>query len=96
MPLPFIIGGAAAAIGATLLARKKLKESRDRFYYIKNSRSMYFKGIEGKRFLFIKYKKLLWASRYDDAACFDNEEEARDCIVQNKLRNVEIIEKNEE
>jgi len=94
MPLPFIIGGAAAAIGAGLLARKKLKESRSRFYYIKNNRSMYFKGSEEKRFLFIKYKKLLWVSRYDDATWFDNEEEAQDCIVQNRLRNVEIIEKD--
>jgi len=93
MPLPFIIGG-AIGLGATLLAKKKLKESRDRFYYIKNSRSMYFNGIEEKKFLFIKYKKLLWVSRYDDATCFDNEEEAQDCIVQNKLRNAEIIEKD--
>ena len=91
MPLPLIIGGAAAAIGTAIAAKKLFK--KDQLYYIKNSHSMYFNGIIEKRFLFIKYKKTQWVTHWDNAEGFNDEEEANDCIQQNRFRNVEIISK---
>ena len=97
MPLPFILGGVAAATAAKLVgaAIKKSRESEDNYYYyIKNERSMYFKEMVEKRFLFINYKKPQWVSNYNDAEGFNDEEEANDCIQQNKFRGVAIIAKS--
>ena len=95
MPLPFIIGGAAVATTVALARalKKSGENSNDSSYYIKNSRSMYYDGMIEKRFLFIKYQKPQWVSHYDDAWGFNDEEDAEDCIKQNRLRGVEIVEK---
>ena len=98
MPLPFIpliIGGAAAATAAAAARafKKSGENSNDFGYFIKNSRSMYYNGMLEKSFLFIKYKKPQWVSHYDDAWGFNDEEDADDCIKQNKLRGVEIVRK---
>ncbi|MDR0442149.1 MAG: hypothetical protein LBH44_01920 [Treponema sp.] len=93
MPLPLILGGVAATAGAALIKAVINKKSGNVYFFIKNKRSMYFNGMLEKRFLFIKYQKPQWVSHYDDALGFDDEEEADDCIQQNRLRGVEIIEK---
>jgi len=94
MPLPLIIGGAAAAVGAAIASKafKKPKTSTVS-YYIKNNRSMYFDGMVEKRFLFVKYLKPEWVTHWDNAYSFDSEDEANDCINQNRFRKVEIVEK---
>ena len=94
MPLPFIIGAAGAAAAAALTARA-IKKSKTVYYYIKNKRSMYFEGVVEKKFLFIKYRQHNWVTHHDSAKYFSDYDDAQDCIRQNRLRGVEIIEKEE-
>ena len=94
MLLPLILG-ATGAVAAIVLAARAIKKSKTVYYYIKNKHSMYFEGVIEKKFLFIKYRQHNWVTHHDSAKYFSDYDDAQNCIRQNRLRGVEIIEKEE-
>jgi len=88
MPLPFIIGGLAAAVTSKIANVFKTK------YVIQNKKGHYYSGMCDKKFLFIKWFSPQWVSSEDDAAVFSSIDDANERIFHSKLRKVTVVEKS--